>query len=387
MAEAPKPIASPDAVPGLLLSDAAPPLAPRAPRVWAPAPPASTALWSIAASAAALFGVFAAWWTSASVRDAFTAKEIPSVWFDLAVPALTALACLLLIPVWRSWRGTQAAAAAAAHDVSAARALSAEAKLQAWLTFGYAAALLILLAFALFVTANEIAVGSTFFYLPLMGETFWLVAGAFWLNVKIFCIAQALVLVWGLIIALARLAPGAPGRPLRFLAIVYVDLFRGLPVIICIYMVGLGLPLTELPVFSYINSTWLAIFALTLTYGAYVSEVYRSGIESVHWSQTAAARSLGLSYPQTMRFVIVPQAIRRVIPPLLNDFISLQKDTALVNVIGSIDAFNQAKMISSNHYNLSAVTTVAFLFVLITIPQARLVDRMVEADQRRTRGG
>ena len=101
----------------------------------------------------------------------------------------------------------------------------------------------------------------------------------------------------------------------------------------------------------------------------------------------AAARSLGLSYPQTMRYVIVPQAVRRVIPPLLNDFISLQKDTALVNVIGSIDAFNQAKMIASNHYNLSAVTTVALLFVLITIPQARWVDRLVEADQRRTRGG
>ena len=363
------------------------PLAPRTTRVWAPAPPSSTLVWTLAALVAALCAIVAAFSTGVSVRDAFNAKELPSLWFDFAVPALTLLACLLFIPVWRSWLATQAARGALAQDVSLARAHCAEARLQAMLTFGYGAALIIVLAFALFVTANEIAVGSTFFYLPLMGETFWLVAGAFWLNVKIFCIAQVLVLIWGLVIALARLAPGAPGKPLRFLAIVYVDLFRGLPVIICIYMVGLGLPLTELPLFSYINSTWLAIFALTLTYGAYVSEVYRSGIESVHWSQTAAARSLGLSYPQTMRHVIVPQAIRRVIPPLLNDFISLQKDTALVNVIGSIDAFNQAKMISSNHYNLSAVTTVALLFVLITIPQARLVDRMVEADQRRTRGG
>lgn len=363
------------------------PLAQSATRVWAPAPPASTLIWALAAAGAALLGIVAAWQVSAAVRDAFAAKDLPSAWFDLAIPALTLTACLLAIPAWRSWRAAQAAGAAVATDVSAARALSAQAKLQAWLTFGYGAALLIVLAFALFVTANEIAVGLTFFYLPLMAETFWLVAGAFWLNVKIFCIAQVLVLIWGLIIALARLAPGAPGKPLRFLAIVYVDLFRGLPVIICIYMVGLGLPLTELSIFSYINSTWLAIFALTLTYGAYVSEVYRSGIESVHWSQMAAARSLGLSYPQTMRYVIVPQAVRRVIPPLLNDFISLQKDTALVNVIGSIDAFNQAKMIASNHYNLSAVTTVAFLFVLITIPQARWVDRLVEADQRRTRGG
>ena len=113
----------------------------------------------------------------------------------------------------------------------------------------------------------------------------------------------------------------------------------------------------------------------------------RALIESVHWSQVAAARSLGLSFFQTLRFVVVPQAVRRIIPPLLNDFISLQKDTALVNVIGAVDAFNQAKIVASNHFNLSSVTTVAFLFVLITIPQARFVDRLLERDQRRTRGG
>ena len=130
---------------------------------------------------------------------------------------------------------------------------------------------------------------------------------------------------------------------------------------------------------------WYAILALTLTYGAYVAEVYRAGIESIHWSQMAAARSLGLSFVQTMRFVIVPQAVRRIIPPLLNDFIGLQKDTALVNVIGVIDAFNQAKIVASNHFNLSPVTTVAFLFVVITIPQARFVDYLIERDQRRMR--
>jgi polar amino acid transport system permease protein len=107
----------------------------------------------------------------------------------------------------------------------------------------------------------------------------------------------------------------------------------------------------------------------------------------VHWSQVAAARSLGLSFFQTLRFVVVPQAVRRIIPPLLNDFISLQKDTALVNVIGAIDAFNQAKIVASNHFNLSSVTTVAFLFVLITIPQARFVDRLLDREQRRTRAG
>jgi polar amino acid transport system permease protein len=163
--------------------------------------------------------------------------------------------------------------------------------------------------------------------------------------------------------------------------------FRGLPAIINIYLIGFGIPLTGLPILKDLSQESFAILALTLTYGAYVAEVYRSGIESIHWSQTAAARSLGLSYMQTMRYVIVPQAVRRIIPPLLNDFIGLQKDTALVNVIGTIDAFNQAKIIASNHFNLSPVMTVAILFVVVTIPQARLVDRMVERDQRRMRAG
>ncbi|MCX7602355.1 MAG: ABC transporter permease subunit, partial [Meiothermus sp.] len=126
---------------------------------------------------------------------------------------------------------------------------------------------------------------------------------------------------------------------------------------------------------------------LTLTYGAYMAEVYRAGLESIHPSQWAAARSLGLSYSQTLRFVVVPQAVRRIIPPLLNNFIGMQKDTALVNVVGVIDAFNQARIIASNDFNLSAVTTVAILFILITIPQTRLVDRLVERDRARFRQG
>jgi polar amino acid transport system permease protein len=122
-----------------------------------------------------------------------------------------------------------------------------------------------------------------------------------------------------------------------------------------------------------------------LTSSAYVAEVYRAGIESVHWSQAAAARSLGLSYAQALRFVIVPQAVRRIVPPLLNNFIGLQKDTALVNIVGVLDAFNQAKIIATDYFNLSAVTTVAILFVMITIPQARFVDSMIERDRKRTR--
>jgi polar amino acid transport system permease protein len=192
-------------------------------------------------------------------------------------------------------------------------------------------------------------------------------------------------LIWGLIVAIARLIPGKTAAPVRAMAILYTDVFRGMPAIITIYLIGFGLPLSGLPVLSDLSIESYAIIALTLTFGAYVAEVYRSGIESIHWSQVAAARSLGLSYTQTMRYVIVPQAVRRIIPPLLNDFIGLQKDTALVNIIGSIDAFNQAKILSSNYFNLSPVSVVAFIFVLITIPQARLVDRILERDQRRTR--
>jgi polar amino acid transport system permease protein len=193
------------------------------------------------------------------------------------------------------------------------------------------------------------------------------------------------VLVWGLVVALARLAPGPAGKPVRLMATFYIDVFRGLPAIINVYLIGFGIPLTGLPIVKEFSQQSFAILALTLTNGAYLAEVYRAGIESIHWSQTAAARSLGLSHLQTLRYVIVPQGVRHIIPPLLNNFIGLQKDTALVNVIGTIDAFNQSIIVASNNFNLSAVTTVAALFIAITIPQARLVDRMIERDRRRMR--
>ncbi|MGL4528126.1 MAG: amino acid ABC transporter permease, partial [Aestuariivirga sp.] len=226
----------------------------------------------------------------------------------------------------------------------------------------------------------------------------------------IFVVAEILVLVWGLIVALARLMPGPAGQPIRALAILYCDIFRGLPAIVTLYLIGFGIPTSGLPelivphivgLFVDLESmsvaearaatripvTWWCILALTLTYGAYVAEVYRAGIESIHWSQISAARSLGLSYMQTMRYVVVPQAVRRIMAPLLNDFIGLQKDTALVQVVGVIDAFNQSRIIAANAFNLSAVTIVAILFVLITIPQARFVDRLIERDNARMRAG
>jgi polar amino acid transport system permease protein len=363
-------------------------LGPGGRRFHAGRPPREATGWATTALIVALLAIFSSWATLQGVAAALVALGVGSVYADVLLVLIGIAVCALLLPAARSLKASrEGAAALAAGDVATARVAAAASRELAWFTFGFAGALVLVLLIVQFLIANDLAVSRTFFLLPLIASSFGLILRAFWTNVYIFCVAQVLVLVWGLVIAVARLAPGAAGKPIRLIATVYTDIFRGLPAIINIYLIGFGLPLTGLPVVRDLAPETFAILALTLTYGAYVAEVYRSGIESIHWSQTAAARSLGLSYLQTLRFVIVPQAVRRIIPPLLNDFISLQKDTALVNVIGTIDAFNQAKIVASNHFNLSSVTTVAILFVVITIPQARLVDRMVERDQRRMRAG
>src|SRR5438094_1305252 len=156
----------------------------------------------------------------------------------------------------------------------------------------------------------------------------------FQLNLKLMIVSEILVLILALGIAVIRGLPGRGAAPLRALAIVYTDIFRGTPLILVAFLVGFGLPGLNIRIISTQSNFVYGVTALTLVYTAYVTEVYRAGIESVHPSQRMAARSLGLSYWQALRYVIVPQAVRRVIPPLLNDFIGLQKDTALVNVIG-----------------------------------------------------
>jgi len=360
---------------------------PRASRRWAATTPKSGN--GIAVAALVVVGVVVASTVATlfAVRSALATISGGGVG-AAAVLTLLGIASLgLFRPAVASYAAAKRSAGVASADVAAARVEAARARASAASAFGFAAALLIVDLLALFLIANHLAVGRTFFFWPVISSTFPLILGAFWLNVQIFVVAEILVLGWGLLIAVARLTPGAAGLPVRLIATTYVDVFRGLPAIISIYLIGFGLPLTGLPVVRDLEPGTLAIMALTLTYGAYVSEVYRAGIDSVVWSQTAAARSLGLSHPQTLRFVVIPQAVRRIVPPLLNDFISLQKDTALVNVIGAIDAFNQAKIVASNRFNLSSVTTVAILFVVITIPQARLVDRMIARDQRRTRAG
>jgi polar amino acid transport system permease protein len=229
-------------------------------------------------------------------------------------------------------------------------------------------------------------VRTTFFNWAEFKATFPEIARAFLLNVKIFCIAEVLILVFALFIAVLRSLPGPVFFPLRALAIIYTDLFRGIPTILVIAMLALGAPALGL---SYVPKSvvFWGIVSLVLVYSAYVSEVYRAGIESIHPSQQAAARSLGLSHPQTLRRVILPQAVRRVIPPLLNDFIGLQKDTALVGTLGAIEAFQQASIDTNATFNYTAYLSAAVLFVAITIPLARFTDWLVARDRRRRVAG
>jgi polar amino acid transport system permease protein len=179
--------------------------------------------------------------------------------------------------------------------------------------------------------------------------------------------------------------PGRAGAPLRAIALVYCDVFRAIPAIVVILLVVFGTPLA-IPATATWNPVWLGILALTLTYSAYVAEVYRAGLASIHPSQSAAARSLGLSYTQTLRTVLVPQAVRRVIPPLLNDFISLQKDTALLAFAGIAEVVLVAQLWQSQLFNLSPVTLAAAFFIIITIPQARFVDFLIDRDAARRAG-
>ncbi len=351
-------------------------------------PPKDATGWSITALFVAILVVFATWSTLNGIYSALSSVGSQNVVAAAILVVCGVAAPLLLWPAVQSWRQSQVAKAAlATGDLVAARVATAALREYAFSMFGYAAVVVIMLIAAQFFIANDLAVSRTFFQVPLIVSSLELTIKAFWTNIRIFVVAEILVLIWGLVVAIARLLPGDAARPVRLISTIYTDMFRGLPAIINIYLIGFGIPLTGLPVLKDLAPESYAILALTLTYGAYVAEVYRAGIESIHWSQVAAARSLGLSYMQTLRYVVVPQAVRRIIPPLLNDFISLQKDTALVNVIGSIDAFNQARIIASNHFNLSPVTTVALLFILITIPQTRLVDRLIERDQRRMRAG
>jgi polar amino acid transport system permease protein len=235
------------------------------------------------------------------------------------------------------------------------------------------------------------AVRESFFDLESMKESFFGVpeeglpgiGQALLLNIRIFLVAEVLILVLALVVAVIRGLPGPVFFPFRLVAIVYTDLFRGMPLLLVIYLFGFGLPALGIRGLSTQSEVVYATAALVLSYSAYVAEVYRAGIESVHPSQVAAARSLGLSRLQSLRFVVLPQAVRRVIPPLLNDFVSLQKDTALLAVLGIVEAARAAQIYSAYRFNYSSFVVAAFLFILMTIPLARLTDWLIERDRRR----
>ncbi len=196
-----------------------------------------------------------------------------------------------------------------------------------------------------------------------------------WLNLRVMAVAAVVILVVALTLAIARTLRGPVFFPLRAAATAYVDVFRGLPLILVLLLVGFGLPGLRLQGIPS-SAVVLGGLALVLTYSAYVAEVFRAGIESVHPSQVAAARSLGLSRAQTLRTVVLPQAVRRVIPPLLNDLVALQKDSGLISILGAIDAVRAAQISTSQYANFTPYVVAGLLFVLLTIPLTRATDAL-----------
>jgi polar amino acid transport system permease protein len=211
-----------------------------------------------------------------------------------------------------------------------------------------------------------------FFDWEVFKESFPDIFEAFWLDVRVFLIVEVAVLILGLAVALVRTVRAPALFPVRLIATVYTDVFRGIPTILLVYLVGFGVPALD-----------LSGLALTLSYGAYVAEVYRAGLRSVHRGQRDAALAIGLTEGDALRFVILPQAVRRVGPPLLNDFIALQKDVALIAIIGVAgEAFRVAQIQTASEFNYTPLIGAALLYLAITIPLARLLDRW-ERERRR----
>ena len=303
----------------------------------------------------------------------------------IAIIVFAALASLLVIPGLRAVALTfRARRLESSGDIVGARHIAARARELAQRTLGFALAATVVLGLIMFLLTNDAAFVETFLSWEQIRRSASDIIHAFWLNLWIALASEVLIIAVALALALVRAAPGRAMAPLRFLAIAYIDIFRAIPLIILLYLVAFGIPIADIPVLSDLPTPWLVVIGLTVTTSAYVAEVFRSGIETVHWSQTAAAKSLGFSTTQTWIYVVVPQAFRRVLPPLLSYFIGLQKDTALVLVVGTIDAFGMAKIYAGNYFNLSSVTFVAIVFILATIPQTRFVDYLIRRQARKT---
>jgi polar amino acid transport system permease protein len=222
------------------------------------------------------------------------------------------------------------------------------------------------------------SVRETFFSWEAFRTSFPDVLRGFWLDVKLFVTVEAVVLVLGLGVALVRLSSNPALLPLRLLSAAFTDVLRGVPVILVVYLIGFGVPALELSGVPD-DPVLLGGFALALCYSAYVAEVYRAGIRSIHPGQRAAALAVGLDETQALRHVVLPQAVRRVAGPLLNDFISLQKDVALVSILGPLEAFRVAQIEAASDFNYTPLVAAALLYLCVTVPLARLVDRMETA--------
>ncbi len=222
-----------------------------------------------------------------------------------------------------------------------------------------------------------------FFNWESFKETFPSILEAFRRNVLWFMIAEPIILAWALLLAVLRSSRGPVFFPLRLLATIYVDVFRGVPTLLVVYLLGFGVPTLGLPGIPEQAAFW-GMVGLILSYSAYVAEVYRAGIESVHPSQSAAARALGLSRWGTLRYVVIPQAVRRVIPPLMNDFLALQKDTALISVVAGTlpEAFTMSQVWAAGTFNFTPILGAALCFLMITIPLTLFTDWLIERQRR-----
>jgi polar amino acid transport system permease protein len=234
-----------------------------------------------------------------------------------------------------------------------------------------------------------------YFDFNLMGDEFGRVLDGFFITLKLSVLSGILSLAWGLVLAVLRQLPGRPLAPVRWLSIGYIDVFRGIPLLLVLFLVSgflsaaqadgtipreIGIPTW----FGQTSVFWYGVISLTITYGAYMAEVYRAGIEAVPAGQMEAARSLGMSHGQSMRQIVVPQAIRKVIPPLLNDFIALMKDTSLVGVLGAVEVVKAGQDVQTEFFNGSALVLGALMFLVVTIPLARVVDVLIARQQART---
>ncbi|GHH72228.1 hypothetical protein GCM10017673_26980 [Streptosporangium violaceochromogenes] len=295
------------------------------------------------------------------------------------VAAVLAFPPLGLVAAWGLFRAHRLGRT----DPSAAIKLRNKSARLAMHSFGIGATIYALLFVYALLATNDYAVSRAFLDLEVLKNTLPMVLDGFVLNIQLFLTAEVFILLCGTLLAMLRTLPGRPAALIRWLTAAYIDVFRGLPSIVVILIVVYGLKRTNLPLVNDLSDFWYVVIALTLHYSAYTAEVIKGGTEAVHWSQTAASRSLGLSHGQTMRFVILPQAMRNMFAPLLNYFIGLQKDTSLVTVIGLLDAVNQANIQAINQSSLSAFTAAALCFLAITIPLTRLADYLSVRRRRR----